>query len=45
MLAQCPLCQAVKMQTDNKYQPIVWQASIAKFGHLPTDLCYTCTLL
>jgi len=42
MMAQCPDCQAIKMNTNNKYMPYAWQMSIATFPKLPVEQCLTC---
>jgi hypothetical protein len=42
MLAQCPICMAIKMNTGDKKRPIHWRDSIAVFEHLPKEVCCRC---
>lgn len=42
MLAQCPLCQTIKMDTGDKKRPIAWQMSIVTFDYLPKETCVAC---
>lgn len=42
MLAQCQVCSAIKMKTNNKYQPFVWQQTFVEFPKLPKETCLSC---
>lgn len=42
MLAQCPVCSAIKIEIESKYVKFVWQKSIAQFNSLPLEKCYEC---
>lgn len=44
MLAQCPDCLAVKMETNNSYSKIIWQKTFVKFPSLPEEKCYPCQI-
>lgn len=42
MIAQCPGCSAIKMETNNSYCKFVWQKTFVKFPNLPEEQCYSC---
>lgn len=42
MLAQCPVCKAVKMRVAEKYRKEHWQKCIVTFNNLPKETCYEC---
>jgi len=42
LIAQCPGCQAIKMETNNSYSKFVWQKTFVEFPNLPKELCYSC---
>jgi len=42
MVAQCPICKAIKMKTNNKYMPYAYQQTFVEFPKLPVEKCLTC---